>query len=161
MEPEECYEQFFAELVSNFVGSFIADVAWFPLETLVHRLAVQGTRTLVDNTDTGLEVAPVAHAYEGFVDALRSVLRDETMAGLYKGFGLLVLQFGLHLLVLRMTKFAFEQLMLNGQPVRRRGHSFPPVDRAGDHLGPMPSSRPPPPSSLGSELDREEMRRDL
>lgn len=154
MEPEECYEQFFAELVSSFVGSFIADVAWFPLETLLHRLAVQGTRTLVDNTDTGLEVAPVAHAYDGLLDALRSVLRDETMAGLYKGFGALILQFGLHLLVLRLTKFAFEQLMLNGQPVRRRGpSSYQPMDR-GDHLGP----RQAPPSSLGAELDGDKMR---
>ena len=37
----------------------------------------QGTRTIIDNTDTGLGVIPISTRYEGFMDCFRSILAEE------------------------------------------------------------------------------------
>ncbi len=40
-----------------------ADVLLFPAETVLHRLHLQGSRTIIDNLDTGREVLPVTTGY--------------------------------------------------------------------------------------------------
>ena len=71
---------------------------------------LQGTRTIIDDTDTGLSVLPIITRYEGFVDALRSVIAEEGLSGLYKGFGALLLQYGVHIGILKLAKFIFERM---------------------------------------------------
>ena len=68
----------------------------------------QGTRTIIDNTDTGIEVVPIMTRYEGVMDCYSTVLSEEGWAGLYKGFGALVLQYGLHIAILKLTRSVFE-----------------------------------------------------
>lgn len=46
-------EIYFPDLVANFCGNMISDIVLYPLETIMHRLLVQGTRTIIDNTDAG------------------------------------------------------------------------------------------------------------
>lgn len=41
------------------------DVLFFPFETILNRLHLQGTRTIVDNLDTGVSVLPILTNYEG------------------------------------------------------------------------------------------------
>lgn len=104
------YETYFPELVASFTGGVLADMLTFPMETVLHRLYVQGTRTIIDNTDTGIGVVPVNTQYEGFVDCFRSIIVDEGLQGLYRGFGALVLQYSLYAFILRLVKLMFQHL---------------------------------------------------
>lgn len=42
------------ELASNIISLFISEIIFFPFETILHRLMLQGTRTIIDNLDTGI-----------------------------------------------------------------------------------------------------------
>ncbi|KAJ8876409.1 hypothetical protein PR048_020854 [Dryococelus australis] len=77
---------------------------------IVRRLHLQGTRTIVDNLDTGYEVTPILTSYQGAWDCYETTLSEEGVAGLYRGFGALMLQLAAHVAVLRMTKFVLTEL---------------------------------------------------
>ncbi|XP_064475292.1 mitochondrial outer membrane protein SLC25A46-like [Ornithodoros turicata] len=100
---------YFPELMAAFTGSLIADVVLFPLETVLHRLYLQGTRTIIDNLDTGCSVAPVISQYLGPVDCFQSIIIQEGAAGLYKGFGALILQYSIHCALLKLTRIAWDE----------------------------------------------------
>ena len=53
------------ELNSTLIGMIVSDVVFYPFETILHRLHLQGTRTIVDNLDTGYSVLPILTNYEG------------------------------------------------------------------------------------------------
>ncbi|KAK0057675.1 solute carrier family 25 member 46 [Biomphalaria pfeifferi] len=110
-EPS-AYETYFPDLLATFTGGLLADMITYPLETVLHRLYVQGTRTIIDNTDTGLDVIPINTRYEGFLDCFTSIVSEEGLQGLYRGFGALVIQYLIHALILRLAKFVFEKLSL-------------------------------------------------
>lgn len=75
----------------------------YPVETVLHRLHLQGTRTIIDNLETGREVVPIITRYEGFADCFSSIISDEGFSGLFKGFGSLMMQYALHFMLLRMA----------------------------------------------------------
>ena len=104
------YEAYYPELLATFTGRLLADICMFPLETVLHRLLLQGTRTIIDNTDNGLGVVPIITRYEGMIDCYRSVIIEEGLPALYKGFGALTLQFTMHMMILKVTKYLFEFL---------------------------------------------------
>ncbi|XP_040277546.1 solute carrier family 25 member 46 [Bufo bufo] len=106
-------ENYFPELIANFAASLCADVLLFPLETVMHRLHIQGTRTIIDNTDLGYEVVPINTQYEGMRDCINTIRREEGMLGFYKGFGAVVVQYTLHATVLQITKFVYSSLLQN------------------------------------------------
>ncbi|XP_044131881.1 solute carrier family 25 member 46 [Bufo gargarizans] len=106
-------EDYFPELIANFAASLCADVLLFPLETVMHRLHIQGTRTIIDNTDLGYEVVPINTQYEGMRDCINTIRREEGMLGFYKGFGAVVVQYTLHATVLQITKFIYSSLLQN------------------------------------------------
>lgn len=87
-----------------------ADIVFYPLETVIHRLHLQGTRTIIDNLDTGRSVTPLLTGYSSAVDCYRTIISTEGPFGLYKGFGALVLQFAVHFMVLRATKWVLTEL---------------------------------------------------
>ena len=121
VDPESTiFDIYFPELLASFTGALLADVMLFPLETILHRLYVQGTRTIIDNTDTGLGVIPINTSYEGFVDCFQCIIKEEGIFGLYKGFGALALQFAIHASLLRIAKYLFEKLSQELNPPRRR-----------------------------------------
>lgn len=100
----------YAELTASFIGHVTSDVLLYPFETVLNRLHVQGTRTIIDNLDTGHEVTPVITNYEGPMDCLQTIVDEEGAAGFFKGFGALVLQYALHAAVITVTKFVFVEL---------------------------------------------------
>ncbi|XP_023652892.1 mitochondrial outer membrane protein SLC25A46 [Paramormyrops kingsleyae] len=104
-------DAYFPELMASFAGSLCADVALFPLETVLHRLHIQGTRTIIDNTDLGFEVLPINTQYEGMRDCVSAIRREEGPLGFYKGFGTVVVQYSLHAAVLRITKMIYSSLL--------------------------------------------------
>ncbi|XP_077318424.1 mitochondrial outer membrane protein SLC25A46 [Lithobates pipiens] len=106
-------EEYFPELVANFAASLCADVMLYPLETVMHRLHIQGTRTIIDNTDLGYEVLPINTQYEGMRDCINTIKREEGMLGFYKGFGAVVVQYTLHATVLQITKLIYSSLLHN------------------------------------------------
>lgn len=73
------------------------------------RLYLQGTRTIVDNLDSGASVLPVISKYEGVVDCFHTVVSEEGASGLYKGFGALLLDFTLQMLILKIAKITFQE----------------------------------------------------
>ena len=54
-----------------FTGHLLADVLLYPLETVLHRLHLQGTRTIIDDLDSGLSVLPITTRYDGVFDCFR------------------------------------------------------------------------------------------
>ncbi|KAK3773005.1 hypothetical protein RRG08_036338 [Elysia crispata] len=121
------YETYFPDLLASFTGGLLADMLTYPLETVLHRLYVQGTRTIIDNTDSGLGVVPINTRYDGFVDCFTSILKEEGLQGLYRGMGALVLQYAVHALILRLAKLLFEKLSqeLNRKKKPKTKNSLP------------------------------------
>lgn len=107
------------EFTSALIGLIAADVVFFPMETILHRLHLQGTRTIIDNLDSGYEVIPILTSYEGALDCYATTLQQEGRAGLYKGFGALVLQFVAHVAVIKLTKFVLTEITHMLRPARR------------------------------------------
>uniref|UniRef100_A0A8C1LWI6 Solute carrier family 25 member 46 n=1 Tax=Cyprinus carpio TaxID=7962 RepID=A0A8C1LWI6_CYPCA len=106
-------DAYFPELMASFAASLCADVLLFPLETVLHRLHIQGTRTIIDNTDLGFEVLPINTQYEGMKDCINAIRREEGTMGFYKGFGSIVVQYSLHAAVLQFTKMIYSTLLRN------------------------------------------------
>ncbi|XP_009703037.1 PREDICTED: solute carrier family 25 member 46 [Cariama cristata] len=106
-------DAYFPELIASFAASLCADVMLYPLETVLHRLHIQGTRTIIDNTDLGYEVLPINTQYEGMRDCINTIKQEEGMLGFYKGFGAVIVQYTLHVAVLQLTKIIYSTLLQN------------------------------------------------
>ncbi|XP_056681010.1 mitochondrial outer membrane protein SLC25A46 isoform X2 [Monodelphis domestica] len=104
-------DAYFPELIANFTASLCSDVMLYPLETVLHRLHIQGTRTIIDNTDLGYEVLPINTQYEGMRDCINTIKQEEGMLGFYKGFGAIIVQYALHAAVLQITKIIYSTLL--------------------------------------------------
>ncbi|KAJ3605511.1 hypothetical protein NHX12_027557 [Muraenolepis orangiensis] len=137
---ETAVDGHFAELAASLVASLVADLALYPLETALHRLLVQGTRTIVDDTDGGVAslvggvaylaagggvVLPINTQYDGLRDALTGastgvltgVRGAPEAAGtavggacLYRGVGSVLLQYGLQATALWAARTAYTAL---------------------------------------------------
>ena len=68
-------------------------------------ILVQGTRTIIDNTDTGRGFLPVSSRYAGFWDCVNATIAIEGYMGLYRGFGALLMQHALKYASARFIKF--------------------------------------------------------
>lgn len=108
--PQAILEDF--QLNSTFLSIFISDIVLYPFETIIHRLHLQGTRTIIDNLDTGYSVVAILTNYEGTKDCYNTSLMSEGVSGLYKGFGALLLQFSAHFAVIRLTKWILTEATL-------------------------------------------------
>jgi len=95
---------------SSMVGHLVADSLLFPLETVLHRLHLQGTRSIIDNLDSGREVIPILTRYEGVFDCFTTVIREEGFRGLFKGYGGVMLQYTLHFLVIKFSSQIIYQI---------------------------------------------------
>lgn len=110
-------EQQNVAVYSNLVAMLTTEVIFYPFETIIHRIQLQGTRTIVDNLDNGYAVVPILTNYQGFIDCYRTTISTEGVIGLYKGFGAIILQFAAHVAVIRLTKWIVTKitdLMSNG-----------------------------------------------
>jgi len=92
-------------------GNFVADVLLYPLETVLHRLHLQGTRSIIDNLDSaGIEVTPILTRYEGVGDCFSTILQEEGFSGLFKGFGAVMLQYTVHFLIIKFSSKMISQV---------------------------------------------------
>ncbi|XP_048382904.1 mitochondrial outer membrane protein SLC25A46 [Stegostoma tigrinum] len=106
-------DAYYPELIASFVANLCADILVYPLETVLHRLHIQGTRTIIDNTDLGFEVLPINTQYEGMRDCINVIQKEEGIFGFYKGFGAVIVQYTLHAAVLQITKMIYSTLLQN------------------------------------------------
>ena len=104
---------YYLQLLAGFISSVVTDLLLYPLETVVIRLHVQGTRTIIDDTDTGDGVVPLCTNYDGLNDCVKTICREEGASALFKGLGALFLQLFLQACVLKITKSIFKRLPQN------------------------------------------------
>ncbi|XP_014881851.1 mitochondrial outer membrane protein SLC25A46 isoform X1 [Poecilia latipinna] len=121
--PSDPLDAYFPELAAAWAGSLAADVLLFPLETALHRLSLQGTRTIIDATD-GAEAAgsggsplvlPVNTQYDGLADCLHAIRKKEGAAGFYRGFGALLAQYSLHGALLAAARTLLRVVLLDAK----------------------------------------------
>ncbi|KAK5900204.1 hypothetical protein CgunFtcFv8_025182 [Champsocephalus gunnari] len=117
-DPPDLLDSYFPELLAGCAGALVADVLLFPLETALHRLSLQGTRTIIDSTDgsggNGPLVLPVNTQYDGVSDCLLAVRRREGPAGFYRGVGALAAQYALQGALLGGARALLRVLLLEG-----------------------------------------------
>lgn len=115
-------------LTSSIISLIASDIVFYPCETIVHRLHLQvillflpsisfysiiflqGTRTIIDNLDNGSSVLAVLTNYSGATDCYEQCLASEGVFGLYKGFGALLVQYALHIGLVKFTRFFFTEI---------------------------------------------------
>lgn len=73
------------EIYSTLLSVVSTEILFYPFETILHRIQLQGTRTIIDNLDSGYSVVPILTNYEGASDCYRSTVATEGISGLYKG----------------------------------------------------------------------------
>ncbi|CAK8695117.1 unnamed protein product [Clavelina lepadiformis] len=103
----------YPDIFASFVAELITDVVLYPIETVCNRINIQGTRTIIDNTDTGRGFLPVSSKYEGFWDCMSVSITTEGILGLYRGFGALILQHSMKYAIVRTAKFTLELISGN------------------------------------------------
>ncbi|RDD46266.1 Solute carrier family 25 member 46 [Trichoplax sp. H2] len=108
-QPHTMTETFFPELAAHFFGNMVSDIVLYPLETIMHRLLMQGTRTIIDNTDAGVGVVPLDTSYDGVLDCYTSMINEEGTCSLYKGIGAVTVQYICSYAILRSTKYIFQR----------------------------------------------------
>ena len=131
-ENARLFESTYASLVARTVAGFVAQMVFYPLETIVHRLHVQGVRAIIDNTDTGVGVLPINSSvyYTGFWSCLQSIEENEGGSGLYKGVGCVLLKFSLlYGGILLAHGLAKKFVMETKTPTWNRETSFHPEQR--------------------------------
>uniref|UniRef100_A0A6P4EAR1 Solute carrier family 25 member 46 n=1 Tax=Drosophila rhopaloa TaxID=1041015 RepID=A0A6P4EAR1_DRORH len=99
-----------AEIYAGLIAMLTTEVIFFPFETILHRLQLQGTRTIIDNLDNGYAVVPILTNYRGVFDCYRATIITEGVGGLYKGFGAMVLQFVAHVAIIKLAKWMVNQI---------------------------------------------------
>ncbi|XP_028030717.1 solute carrier family 25 member 46-A-like [Bombyx mandarina] len=105
-------------LKANIFSFITMEILFYPVETIIHRLHIQGTRTIIDNLDTGTSVTPILTGYEGFMDCYNTTIAREGISGLYKGFGALVLQLVAHISIIKLTTIVVTEITNLLKPVK-------------------------------------------
>lgn len=88
----------FLRIEANICSIFLANFLLYPYETVLNRLFVQGTRTIVDNLDkTNIGCVAINTRYLSLFDCCRTIFETEGSGGqgFFKGIGFLILKFGL------------------------------------------------------------------
>ncbi|XP_003703273.1 mitochondrial outer membrane protein SLC25A46 [Megachile rotundata] len=98
------------ELRSALISTFIAEALFYPWQTVIYRLHLQGTRTIIDNLDTGRSVTPLLTGYSGARDCYSTIISTEGPLGLYKGFGAFLLEFTVNIVIVRVIKWIVTEL---------------------------------------------------
>jgi len=129
------FDTIMPEMISTMTSMLLADLVCYPMETVLHRLYIQGTRTLIDNLDTGLTAISIGTRYSGFFDCLLTIIDREGAWALFGGIGAVALQYGFQLLVHTIVRMMFDYLDNIG---RASKPTRPPVigDGSSHHLDP-------------------------
>ena len=101
---KEVVEEPYMNALTQLASQIGALTIMYPVETVINRLIVQGTRTIIDNTDNGFGVVPINTRYDGFLDCVHSIHQTEGVFGFYKGVGSLMIETALQFAILKLAK---------------------------------------------------------
>jgi solute carrier family 25 protein 46 len=101
---QEIVENPYMDAMAQCLSQAAAVVALYPIETVLSRLIVQGTRTIIDNTDLGYRVVPINTRYDGFFDCVQTIHETEGIFGFYKGLGNIFFETLLQYAILKIVK---------------------------------------------------------
>ncbi|KAK6106555.1 Mitochondrial carrier family protein [Brugia pahangi] len=104
LHEKTAFDQYFPHIFATLTSQMLADFSLYPFETVLHRLYIQGTRTLIDNLDSGVTAISITAKYVGFFDCIRTIINRESFWSLYAGVGALGFQYVLHLCLLRFIR---------------------------------------------------------
>ena len=104
ISEENMKKVYYSELMSNICASLLTEILLFPFETVIVRLHLQGTRTIIDDTDKGMGVVPLCTNYANMMDCVKTIRREEGYAGFFKGFGALILQYILQCTIVKLAR---------------------------------------------------------
>ncbi|KAM3721336.1 Mitochondrial outer membrane protein [Dirofilaria immitis] len=104
LHEKTVFHQYFPQIFATLTSQMLADFILYPFETVTHRLYIQGTRTLIDNLDSGITAISITAKYVGFFDCFKTIINRESFWSLYAGVGALGLQYILHLCLLRFIR---------------------------------------------------------
>lgn len=131
-------------MTAGFVGAGVADTLLYPLDTVVCRLQLQGTRTIIDSLDSGYQMKPILTRYTGFWSCVASILDTEGYWGFFKGFGAVTLQYLAYYAVTRLAQFAVREVCysmnFSQRPVKQL-EALPPAPPPGP-VAPPTSTQP-------------------
>ncbi|XP_017051527.1 solute carrier family 25 member 46 [Drosophila ficusphila] len=115
-----------SDIYAGLIAMLTTEVIFFPFETILHRLQLQGTRTIIDNLDNGYTVVPILTNYRGVFDCYRETVLSEGFSGLYKGFGAMIMQFVAHVALIKLAKWIVEQIAegMSSRPPSRKLQSY-------------------------------------
>ncbi|CAF0756900.1 unnamed protein product [Didymodactylos carnosus] len=105
-------ENSYLKIESSILSVCTAQIILYPFETVMNRLFVQGTRTIIDNLETGTGCIAINTRYIGFWDCARTIQELEGSKGFYKGLGFLTLKYGLIYLLSYSIKIFIEKLAM-------------------------------------------------
>ncbi|EDO33395.1 predicted protein [Nematostella vectensis] len=103
-------QSYYPELVANFMAFVVPDLILYPFETVLHRLYIQGTRTIIDDLDNAADVIPLSTNYFSMLDCFRTIYQQEGIFGFYRGFGALLIQCVVYFVILKITKVVYVRL---------------------------------------------------
>ncbi|XP_039959870.1 uncharacterized protein LOC120774351 [Bactrocera tryoni] len=106
IEPSELDNQKM-EIRSDLIARIVTEITFYPLETILHRLLLQDTDTIIDNLDNGESVQPLLTYYQGIGDCFNTIVIMEGYKGFYKGIGALFMQFSVHTVVVNVGIWIF------------------------------------------------------
>jgi len=104
VEERNMRKIYYAQLMTTWLSALITDVITYPLETVLLRIHLQGTRTIIDDMDKGLGVVPLCTNYDGVNDCVMDIVQYEGVGGLYKGFGALLLQYFVQFCIVKLSR---------------------------------------------------------
>ena len=104
------------------------------METVLHRLHLQGSRTIIDNLDSGIEVVPVITRFEGFLDCCETVRAEEGLGGFYRGFGALIIQYTIRFTAIHMATMLAREVakLINSNGSALEATQLPPTAMMGN-----------------------------
>ncbi|CAF3083855.1 unnamed protein product [Rotaria socialis] len=105
----------FLRIEANILSVFLSNFLLYPYETVLNRLFVQGTRTIVDDLDkAGVGCTAINTRYLGLFDCCRTIFETEGRCGrgFFKGIGFLILKFGLIYASAQCLKLLIERLAI-------------------------------------------------
>ncbi|CAJ0946157.1 unnamed protein product, partial [Mesorhabditis belari] len=133
------FHEFVPLIFAQMTSSVCTDLILFPFETILHRMYIQGTRTLIDNLDTGLSAASITIKYSGFFDCLQQTVKREGFWVLYAGAGALVLEYMLQSMLHQVARACFDRGTLRRATQAHHFTTTPPLSHAAnlDTIGPL------------------------
>lgn len=98
------------ELLAGTVHCFVADLSLLPLELIMNRLHLQGTRAIVDNVLDAQSVIPYQASYNNVQQCVEALVDSEGVPSFWKGCSALLLQYSTRFAVVHTVRILLKYI---------------------------------------------------